>query len=153
MQVKDIMTKNVISVSLETKITEVAEIIFKNKFHGVPVVEGGQVVGIITETDFFTKNSDNFFLPSYIKFLEENIPDEKLSSDQQEKLRKLLNSQARDIMTSDCVTILADMKIQDLLEFFKTTKFMTIPVVDEKNYLIGIVTFSDILGMMGILNK
>lgn len=153
MQVKDIMTKNVISVSPETKITEVAEIIFKNKFHAVPVVEDGKVVGIITETDFFTKNSDNFFLPSYIKFLEENIPDEKLSSDQQEKLEKLLNAQARDIMTSDCVTILADMKIQDLLEFFKTTKFMTIPVVDEKNSLIGIVTFSDILGMMGILSK
>ncbi len=34
MLVRDIMTKNVVTVSPETKVVDVAEILFKNKFHG-----------------------------------------------------------------------------------------------------------------------
>jgi len=66
------MTKNVSFVSPDTKITDVAEIMFKNRFHGLPVLDNDKIVGIITETDFFTKDAANLYLPSYISFLKEN---------------------------------------------------------------------------------
>src|SRR5665647_434384 len=145
-RVSDIMTKKVISVTSETKITEVAEILFKNRFHGVPVLDEGKIVGIITETDFFTKDAANLFLPSYIAFLKENQIVEELPEEKKDEVEKLLNVKAKDIMSPNCVSILQDMDLNALLEFFKATKFYTFPVIDEKESLVGIVTQSDIVG-------
>jgi CBS domain-containing protein len=148
MQVKDIMTREVITVSVESPITEVADILFKKRIHGVPVVDGKKITGIITETDFFTKSASSIYLPSYIHFLKENRMYEKLSTEKQAEVDKLLNARAEDIMTKECVTIFQEMQVKDLLEFFRTTKFMTLPVTDENNNLVGIVTLSDIIGLL-----
>jgi acetoin utilization protein AcuB len=51
--VKDVMTKKVITVDQDTPIEEAARIMADKKIGGVPVVSGGNVVGIITETDLF----------------------------------------------------------------------------------------------------
>jgi acetoin utilization protein AcuB len=51
--VKDVMTKKVITVEQDTPIEEAARIMADKKIGGVPVVSGGNVVGIITETDLF----------------------------------------------------------------------------------------------------
>jgi acetoin utilization protein AcuB len=52
-QVKDVMTKKVLSVSEDTPIEEAARIMADNKIGGLPVIRGDNVVGIITETDLF----------------------------------------------------------------------------------------------------
>ena len=52
-QVKDVMTKKVFSVSEDTPIEEAARIMADNKIGGLPVMRGDHVVGIITETDLF----------------------------------------------------------------------------------------------------
>lgn len=53
-QIKDIMTRDPITVSLDYTVTETAEILLKNKINGVPVVDlKGQVVGVVTQTDLF----------------------------------------------------------------------------------------------------
>lgn len=148
MLVKDIMTKDVISVSRKTKISDVASILFNNRLHAVPVAEDGKIVGIVTESDFFTKNSGNIFLPSYITFLEQSKIGKNAPEEMQEEVAKLLNASAEDIMSPKCVTVFQEMKIADLLEFFKTTKFATLPVADAENNLIGIVAVADVLGLV-----
>ncbi|RPI32882.1 MAG: CBS domain-containing protein, partial [Chloroflexota bacterium] len=52
-QVKDVMTKNPLTVSEQTPIEEAARIMADNKIGGLPVTRGDEVVGIITETDLF----------------------------------------------------------------------------------------------------
>ena len=52
-KVKDIMTKEVISVAEDTPIEEAARIMADNKLGGLPVLRDGKVVGMITETDLF----------------------------------------------------------------------------------------------------
>ena len=69
MKVNEIMTKNVISVTKQMSVSEVAKILRKYKIHGVPVVEGKHLIGIITETDFFVKDNVEIYLPSYVDFL------------------------------------------------------------------------------------
>ena len=49
--VEDIMSTNPCVVSKDMSITEVSEIMIKTGFNGLPVVEGTQVIGIITQTD------------------------------------------------------------------------------------------------------
>jgi acetoin utilization protein AcuB len=51
--VRDVMTRNVLTVTENTPIEEAARIMADNKIGGLPVVRGDQIVGIITETDLF----------------------------------------------------------------------------------------------------
>ena len=51
--VKQVMSKKVITVDVNTPIEEAARIMADKKFGGVPVVRSGKLVGIITETDLF----------------------------------------------------------------------------------------------------
>ena len=52
-QVKDVMTKQVVSVHRDTPIEEAAGIMADRKIGGLPVLDGEETVGIITETDLF----------------------------------------------------------------------------------------------------
>ena len=49
--VAHIMTRNVVTVDAQTRVDEAARIILAGRFGGVPVVEGDELVGIVTETD------------------------------------------------------------------------------------------------------
>lgn len=148
MLVRDIMTKEVFSAETGTPITEVAEMMSQKRIHSVPVVDGGKIVGIITETDFFVKNAASIYLPSYIHFLKENRTYENLSREKQDEVNELLNAKASDIMTKNCVTVLEDMTVKELLDFFRTTNFITLPVTDQNEKLVGIVSISDIIGLL-----
>jgi acetoin utilization protein AcuB len=53
-KVKDIMTRDVITIPLDFTVEETAQVLLKNKISGAPVVSAdGQVVGTITQTDLF----------------------------------------------------------------------------------------------------
>ena len=49
--IEQVMVKKVTTVSPETTIREVAEILAQNEFHALPVCEGNLLVGIVTTTD------------------------------------------------------------------------------------------------------
>lgn len=51
--VKDVMSRNVLTVTEDTPIEEAARIMADNKIGGLPVLREGRLVGIITETDLF----------------------------------------------------------------------------------------------------
>jgi len=51
--VADVMTAEVVTVTPETPLWQAAELMLKHKIGGLPVVEGDEVVGMITESDIF----------------------------------------------------------------------------------------------------
>jgi len=53
LKIKKIMTSNVLSVAPSATIADVARLMLEKKIGGIPVVEDGQLVGIITESDIF----------------------------------------------------------------------------------------------------
>jgi CBS domain-containing protein len=146
MQIKDIMTKDVISVTPEAEISKVSDIIYSHRFHGVPVVSGKKVVGLITESDFFLKKYDDIYFPTYLKFLEESQVTRQLPDDLKEKIKALSEATAKDIMTTDPAVFSAESDVTTLMEKVKETKFTTFPVVDDDGNLAGIVTLADYLG-------
>ncbi len=56
MQAKDIMTKDVITVSPTTPVKSLAKMLIKNQISGAPVVDKkGKIVGVVSEADIITK--------------------------------------------------------------------------------------------------
>ncbi|MDP2709437.1 MAG: CBS domain-containing protein [bacterium] len=146
-QVKDIMTKKVITVGPDEKITEVAKSLHQNKIHAIPVTENKKLIGIITETDFFIKDLPNLYLPLYIEMMEHNYA-KKITQEQKEKINKIIKATAGDIMTKNCLTLQADSDFIKAMQFFVEHKLFSAPVVDRKGRLIGIITLADIIKLI-----
>jgi len=143
------MTKNVITVFPETKVTEVAALMARYNFSGMPVARDGKLAGIITEYDLMSHESD-FHIPTYIKFLK-NFLAEGASKDpfESESMKKILNLTAVDIMTKNVTTAAPDMEIHDLLVMLVDKKVNSVPVVDSSGAILGIVSRSDIMKLLG----
>lgn len=58
--IEQVMAKNLVTVSSTTTIKEVAEILSKNEFHALPVVDNNELVGIVTTTDLINYLLDQF---------------------------------------------------------------------------------------------
>ena len=58
--IEQVMAKNLVSVSPDTLIKEVAEILAKKEFHALPVVDDNKLVGIVTTTDLINYLIDQF---------------------------------------------------------------------------------------------
>jgi CBS domain-containing protein len=148
MKISEIMTKDVISVEGETPISEVAEIISQNKIHAVPVVDSERkVVGIITETDFFTKDSSNMvYIPSLIDFIQ--LGKIKYPEDEKGAIEEMLGTKAKNIMTTKCELISPEMSLEDFIKLIKEKSFNSYPVVDEFGVLVGIMTVADAIKLL-----
>lgn len=149
MKVKDIMTKDVFYVSPDSKITEVSKIFTEKRIHGLPVVDNGQIVGIITESDFFIKGVSNLYLPTYIHLLEKSkLHKKRVDKKDKEGMDKLLKAKASDVMTKNCLTVDQNMDTDELIEIFKEKALYTLPVVDDSNKMVGIITQADIIKLI-----
>jgi CBS domain-containing protein len=51
--ISEIMTRTVVTVAPDTPIMEVARLLLDHRIGGVPVIEDGQIIGMITESDLF----------------------------------------------------------------------------------------------------
>jgi CBS domain-containing protein len=148
MKIREIMTQDAISVHEDVPISEIAEIISSKRIHGVPVVDNdNKVIGIITETDFFSKDSANMvYMPSLIDFMNRG----KLNYTEEEKevIKEVLNAKAKDIMTSKCENISPDMELEDFIKLIKEKSFNSYPVTDENGFLLGIMTIADAIKLL-----
>ena len=151
MKVKDLMTTQVISVTPATPVHEVAELIEKFHFTGVPVVEGKKVVGVIAERDFITSGSD-LYLPTYIKLL----ADMDFVSGDKKKLppqaQKIINAKASDIMNNQVVTVSPEASLDELAVLFATKRVNPIPVADPEGNMVGVISRSDLIKLFSKTN-
>ena len=57
MQVKDVMTRNVISITADEPILKAARLMLQNRISGLPVVDkDGALIGMVTEGDFLRRS-------------------------------------------------------------------------------------------------
>ncbi len=148
MKIREIMTTDVISVDEYMPVTEVAKIVSQNKIHAVPVVDNeNKVLGIITETDFFTKdNASMVYMPSLIDFVKSGKM--KYKEDEKEDVSSVLDAKAKDIMSTKCENISPDMELSDFVKLIKEKSFNSYCVVDESSVLLGIMTVADAIKLL-----
>lgn len=143
MLVKDIMTRDVITVKEDTTVTEIGKILLENRISGVPVLdEEGELAGIVSEADLIYRDG-NVHLPTFIPIMDGIIFLESRKK-LEEQLKKMVGYKARDVMTRDVVTVKENTPVEEAARIMLEKKINRLPVVRNKK-VIGIVTRADVL--------
>jgi len=145
--VKDIMVTKVITVQKDASVEELSTLLLENKISGVPVVDKeGKLVGIATEGDLIIKDSDLHF-PRYFKLLDGIIYLESLNKFKR-NLKKYLGTRVEDLMTTDIRTVKEDTPVSEAANLMIRYNINRLPVMDDKENMVGIVTRADIVRSM-----
>lgn len=143
MKAKAIMTEKVISVNENATINEVVEILLKNKISGIPVVDKNQtVIGIISERDIIFQEK-NLTPPLFL-----NIFDGIIQLGQtkfKEEFLKMSAYKVKDLMTKKVYTVTGETEHTEIADLMVKKNINRVPVVDQNNKLIGIITRADII--------
>lgn len=139
---KDIMTREIITLSPETEITHATRLLLEKGINGIPVLEKGEIVGILCQSDLIAQQK-KIRIPSLFTLLDGFIP-LKSSKHFEKEVQKIAATTVADIMTPDPVTVETETSIEDIAGLMVDKNFHTIPVV-EGGKLVGIIGKEDIL--------
>ncbi|OGW38665.1 MAG: hypothetical protein A2010_18470 [Nitrospirae bacterium GWD2_57_9] len=140
---KDIMTKEVITVTPDTSLEDLASILVKNGISGVPVVDdAGALYGIVTENDLISRNK-RLHIPTVVSFLDAAIYLES-SKKFEEAVRKLAATRVGDICKRKVVTITEETTMVDIATIMDEKKVHVLPVV-KAGKVVGIVGKRDLV--------
>lgn len=146
LKVRDIMTKDVVTVTEETTVMELAGIFAQKHISSLPVIDqDGVLIGIVTETDLVEQDK-NLHIPTVISIFDWVI---YLESDKkfEKELKKMTGRTVGDIYSADVVTVSPDSSIADVADLLSSKKINALPVV-EGNKLAGIVSRIDLIRSM-----
>ena len=147
--VKDIMTKEVVSVRSNTPLLDVAKVLAEHNFDGVPVVdELNHLIGIVTEYDLINKTSA-VHLPT-LQVVLRNLPE--FRKEEAHFQEEILNLKVSDIMNKKPLTLPPDASYDDVIRLFKEHhRVNPIPIIDKENKVIGVISRFDVLRPFHIL--
>jgi acetoin utilization protein AcuB len=129
--VADIMTGNPLTISVSETVGQADDLMSENRIRQLPVIRGHELVGIITDRD----------MRSF------------LDADPQAR-DKALATEVQEIMTTNPLALSPDDDLQEAIELLINEKIGGIPVVDEVEGLVGIVTYLDVLRcFLGLLDE
>jgi CBS domain-containing protein len=143
--VRDIMDSELVTVTPEDDIETLVRLLRRHELPGVPVVnEGGRCVGIVTEADLVISDEEgDLHLPHYIELFGGVVFLEPLRRFE-ERLRKAVGMNVKDIMTSEPTTIEPDASVHEAGRIIATSGHNRLPVI-EHGRLVGVVTRVDVL--------
>ena len=140
---KDIMTKEVITVSQTTSVKELADILWENKISGAPVVdEAGNLISVVTESDLIDQTK-KVHIPKMISILDSVLYLEKPSK-MKEDIKKMTGAVVRDIQAKELITVEEDTPMDEIATIMAEKKVHTLPVISNNN-LVGVIGKSDII--------
>jgi CBS domain-containing protein len=117
-KVKDVMTGRPRCVSPDTPLTQVAELMESEDIGAIPILDGDQLSGMITDRDIvvraIARGKDPRGMP------------------------------AREVASRDVVTTQPDHDLSDAAELMAAHQIRRLPVVDEENRLVGVVSQADV---------
>ncbi|GMV11891.1 MAG: hypothetical protein AMXMBFR56_01150 [Polyangiaceae bacterium] len=123
------MTEAPITVSSSTSIRKVIMTLFESDFRHLPIVDGGQLVGIVSDRDLRA-----FMTPSMIEL------------EKPEEVQRRLAQPVSTVMNADVVSVTPETDLADVIEMMLDQKVGAIPVVrPDTQELVGIVSYVDVL--------
>ena len=146
MLVKDVMSKNVITISPEESISNAIDKMAKNNISGLIVVEDEKVVGVISESDV-------------LKIFKSEFPELKLSSNISLSIFSLIKSgikiireikkigklKVKDLMSKKVFFVKPEDTILEAARIMSKKDVRRLPVIDENGKLVGVISRTDIL--------
>ncbi len=140
---QDIMTKNVITVTPETTVTDLARLLASHTIGGAPVVDGSsRLLGVVTESDLIDQTK-KIHIPTVVAILDSLIFLER--PDKMEKeIRKFAGSTVADIYTKNPVTVTEDTLLDEIATIMSEKNVHTLPVMRGET-LVGVIGKGDII--------
>lgn len=136
MNIEQIMSSNLVTVRLDDSLKKVRHLFESTQFHHLLVIEDKKLLGVISDRDLLKAISPN------IGNLSET-----------EKDRASLNKRAHQIMSRNLTTLKSSADIYDAIGIFNSSKISCIPVVDEENRPIGILSWRDIMKKLEAMRR
>ncbi len=135
--VKEIMTKKVVTARGDSDIHEVSALLSEHKISGLPVIdEESHVIGMVSEADILSMagmDRGHSFKDILRHILGEPLP------------RRQEQHRASEIMSSPVITTSPEADIREVAKILESKRIKRLPVVDEENKLIGIISRGDIV--------
>lgn len=149
MNVADAMTKDPVTCQAKDSIADVAGVMRSKKIGGIPVLDGTNLVGIVTETDIIqllmTKGpSDDLWLPSPLEIIELPVREFINWEHTKKALTDIRQKKITDIMSKPVITITPADDIEAAAGRMLEKKVDRLCVI-ENNQLVGIITREDIV--------
>jgi acetoin utilization protein AcuB len=132
MKVKERMTTGVITVNLDTSVTEAFRLMKENNIRRLPVMDANEVIGIVTMAD-----------------LNQASPSAATSLSIHELNYLLAKTKIKDILPKkqQLFTVSSDSYIETAAKIMRKNRISSLPVIDDGK-LVGIVTETDIFGAL-----
>lgn len=138
MIVKDIMKTSVKTAEANTLIKDIASIMCLNKISGVPVVDSNnKLVGVLSEKDILVA-----MFPDVQQIMQEGAKTDFESIEFDYK--RLLDKKVGDLMTQTVASVTPDMPLLKAASMMCVKKIRRIPVTDNNNNLVGIISIGDV---------
>ena len=126
-RVREIMQTKIVRISAEERLSTVEDIMTLGGVRHMPVVRGGQLVGVVSERDLLRASLSN------------------LTSFGSEQRRAFLHAvEIAKVMSSPAVTVSPEASIKQAARMMAERKIGCLPVIDQGD-LIGLITETDVL--------
>jgi CBS domain-containing protein len=134
MKVRELMTKDVVSVRPDTPLREAAALLVEHKISGVPVTRGNEVVGVLSEADIVAKAAGGTEHGGLLSWLFDPEPREQ----------RIDARTAGEAMSSPPITITARRPVHEAARRMMNEGVNRLPVIEDGK-LVGILTRADIV--------
>lgn len=129
MVVDEIMTSNPVTAEQTTPISEVISTLFELDVRHLPIVDGGELVGIISDRDVRA-----FLAPAMFEL------------ERPAEVKERLGRPVSSIMQSDVLLVTPETEVEEVIDIMLEQKVGAIPVVRSgSRELVGIVSYMDVL--------
>jgi CBS domain-containing protein len=140
MQVKDIMTRRVITVGPDEAIMKAARLMLQNHISGLPVIDlNGELIGIVTEGDFLRRGElgTQRRRPKWLEFI---VGPGRLA----EEYVHASGRKVDEVMTTDPVTVGENDTLEKVVELMERRHVKRLPVTRDGR-VVGIVSRSNLM--------
>ena len=139
MKTSDVMTRNVLTVGRETSVANAIRVMLDHNVSGLPVLDNGKVVGIVTEGDLLRRSEmgTERHRPRWLEIL--MGPGRMAGEYVRTHGRKV-----EAIMTTDLVSVAGDTPLDEVVGLMERRRIKRVPVI-EGEVLVGVVSRLDLL--------
>jgi CBS domain-containing protein len=148
MKAVDVMTRNVVSVKLDSSVFEAAQLMILNRISGLPVLDtSGRLVGVVTEGDLLRRaeTATERRRPSWLEFF---LGQGRLATE----YIRTHGRKIRDVMTSDPQTIVEETPLDEIVALMEQKRIKRLPVM-RGDKMVGIVSRANLVQALASLAR
>ena len=139
MKASDVMSRNILSVGRDATIAEAIRLMLDNQISGLPVIDAGRLVGILTEGDLLRRSETGTerHRPRWLEIL---MGPGRLAGE----YVRTHGRKVEEIMTRDLVSVTPDTPLDEIVALMERRRVKRVPVLDD-DAPVGIVSRTDLL--------